>query len=137
MSRSSKIFFAIFIPAIFLWWIGLDNLQGPHEAPLGSVKTDIAVLNTALDMFQVDCNRCPTPQEGLAALVDRPAAIPATSWHGPYLDKDWLHKDIWGRPYVYKCPGEHNTNGYDVYSLGPSGKGGDDAIGNWTSPTDR
>ena len=32
------------------------------------------------------------------------------------------------------APGKHNTKGFDVYSLGQNGKGGDEAIGNWTSP---
>jgi hypothetical protein len=35
------------------------------------------------------------------------------------------------RSYIYKYPGLRNTNGYDVYSLGPNGQGGNEAIGNW------
>ena len=40
-----------------------------------------------------------------------------------------------GHEYVYRCPGIHDTNGYDLYSLGPDGVGktGDD-IGNWQTP---
>ena len=45
----------------------------------------------------------------------------------------WMtsYRDPWGNSYLYKFPGIHNTNGFDVYSLGPHGKGGNEAIGNW------
>jgi general secretion pathway protein G len=64
--------------------------------------------------------------------MKRPASIPANVWHGPYLDTNYPRKDPWGRPYVYECPGKHNPESFDLYSLGPNGKGGDEAIGNWT-----
>jgi len=34
-------------------------------------------------------------------------------------------KDPWGRPYVYKFPGQHGT--YDIVSLGPEGREDDSA----------
>jgi general secretion pathway protein G len=40
--------------------------------------------------------------------------------------------DPWGRQYQYSNPGKHNTDGYDVWSLGPDGADGtDDDVGNW------
>ena len=33
-------------------------------------------------------------------------------------------KDGWGRPFVMKCPGEHDTDGIDLYSFGKDGKDG-------------
>jgi hypothetical protein len=44
--------------------------------------------------------------------------------------------DPWGNPYVYKCPGKHNTHSIDFYSRGRDGlskTGGDDPddISNW------
>ena len=33
-------------------------------------------------------------------------------------------KDGWGRPFVMKCPGEHDTDGVDLYSFGKDGKEG-------------
>ena len=72
---------------------------------------------------------------GVAALTSRPAGLTETQWHGPYLDAA-IPKDPWGHDYVYACPGVHNTNGFDVYSLGPDGaskSGGEDYdnISNW------
>ena len=42
--------------------------------------------------------------------------------------------DPWGNPYVYVCPGTHNTDGYDLHSFGPDGQDGtEDDIDNWTA----
>jgi general secretion pathway protein G len=41
-------------------------------------------------------------------------------------------KDDWGHDLVYRCPGIHNPNGYDLYSMGPDGEDNTlDDIGNW------
>jgi general secretion pathway protein G len=92
-------------------------------------------MQTALGAFNVDYDRYPTSAEGLVALVTRPANIPEAPWHGPYLEK--VPHDPWGHEYVYHSPGMHNTNRFDLYSLGPDGRsksGGDDAddINNWS-----
>ena len=44
-----------------------------------------------------------------------------------------MPKDPWGNAYVYRCPGQHNTDGYDLYSLGADGQdGGGDDSDNWS-----
>ncbi len=50
--------------------------------------------------------------------------------------------DSWNNAFVYQCPGAHNTNAFDIYSLGPDGVsktgGGDpDDINNWSRSMDR
>ena len=77
------------------------------------------MLSTALDLYHLDVGRYPTEEEGLKALVQKPENLP--QWSGPYLDKK-LPKDPWGRPYVYKFPGEHGT--YDLSTLGADGQPG-------------
>ena len=100
-----------------------------------SPRTQIAAFTTALDAFKFDCGRLPSTAEGLVALTTRPRNITEAQWHGPYLDAA-LPQDAWGHDYVYRCPGIHNTNGFDLYSLGPDGKtksdGEDpDDVANW------
>ena len=89
-----------------------------------AAKADIAQLDTALDMFEVDCGRFPTADEGFQALVTMPANVPEGSWQGPYV-KRGVPKDPWGNMYVYVAPGQHNKH-YDVYTT----RGGEDAAGN-------
>jgi general secretion pathway protein G len=103
--------------------------QAKH-ARTSAVQAEIAGLQTALDAFEMDCGRYPTTEEGLKALVDQPKG--RGTWHGPYVKND-VPTDPWGNPYIYRQPGQHNVNGYDLYSFGPDGQeGGADDIDNWS-----
>ena len=42
-------------------------------------------------------------------------------WDGPYLKKA-LPPDPWGKPYMYRSPGEHGE--FDIYSYGKDGQAG-------------
>ena len=93
-------------------------------------------LKNTLEMFRIDCGRYPTSEEGFKALLTPPTNNPAGHWQGPYFDPPEIPLDLWRDPYVYRCPGIHNTNLYDLYSCGPDGiskSGGDDLddINNW------
>ena len=102
-----------------------------EQARITAARTDIANLEVSLDVFEVDTGRYPAMEEGLLALLEQPGDL--KGWHGPYLKRNFLPKDPWGNPYVYKCPGDHNTSDYDLYSFGPNGQeGGDDDIDNWS-----
>ncbi|MGD0090769.1 MAG: type II secretion system major pseudopilin GspG [Planctomycetota bacterium] len=102
-----------------------------EQARVAATKTDIANLETALDTFEVDTGRYPTSDEGLRALMERPGNV--KEWNGPYLKRLVLN-DPWGNPYIYRNPGQHNSNSYDLYSFGPDGQeGGGDDIDNWTT----
>ncbi|HLG90391.1 MAG TPA: type II secretion system major pseudopilin GspG [Alphaproteobacteria bacterium] len=103
---------------------------------LGRAKTDTArieiqSLSNALDLYHLDLSRFPTQQEGLQALVEPPSG--ADKWNGPYLKQKKVPLDPWGRPYIYRIPGEHGE--YDLYTLGadnaPGGTGENQDIGNW------
>ena len=98
-----------------------------EQARKSAAKTDIANLETVLDAFEVDAGRFPSNEEGLGALVQQPNSV--KSWHGPYLKKPPI--DPWGHPYVYRYPGQVNTTGYDLFSVGVDGnEGGGDDVGN-------
>jgi general secretion pathway protein G len=101
-----------------------------EQAKTTGARTDIANIEVALDAFEIDCGRYPTSEEGIKALLDPPGGL--TGWQGPYL-KRGVPKDPWGNPYIYRCPGQHNVSGYDLYSFGPDGQeGGADDIDNWS-----
>jgi len=101
-----------------------------EQAKLTAAATDISYIELALDIFEVDCGRYPTTEEGLKALVEQPSN--ADGWHDPYI-KRGVPSDPWGNAYLYRCPGQHNPSGYDLYSFGPDGQdGGGDDIDNWS-----
>lgn len=101
-----------------------------EDARKSAAKSDISALDGAIELFEQDAGRYPSNDEGMSALIDSPNGVKA--WKGPYF-KGSLPKDPWGNPYVYRYPGQHNGNGFDLYSTGPDGKdGGGDDIDNWT-----
>ena len=119
----------------------LAALVGPRilgrvsEARSATAKTQMELLDAALDNYRLDNGSYPTTDQGLGALESKPAhdQVPL-NWRGPYLKRD-VPNDPWGRPYLYKSPGEHNPAGYDLSTLGRDGQVGgvdeDADITNW------
>ena len=105
-----------------------------EEAKHAKAVADVETLGGALDQFYLHCGRYPTTEEGLVALWQRPQSDDLSNWAGPYV-KRAVPNDPWGKPYIYRCPGEHNPDSYDIYSLGRDGKEGgtgpDADIVNW------
>jgi general secretion pathway protein G len=103
----------------------LAAFVGPrYFGQLGKSETGVATAQVrsfvdALDAYRVDMGRYPTTQEGLSALVDRPSD---SRWRGPYLRKA-IPLDPWGRPYVFRSPGQGGAD-YDLLSLGKDGAPG-------------
>ena len=98
-----------------------------RPAMVAAAKADIAGLEIALDTFEIDVGRYPTSEEGIEALVKQPASV--KGWRGPYIKR--MPTDPWGQPYVYRYPGEHNKDGFDLASNGPDGRtGGADDLDN-------
>ncbi|MGH7040125.1 MAG: type II secretion system major pseudopilin GspG [Stellaceae bacterium] len=86
------------------------------------VRLNIAGLGTELDMYKLDVGSYPTTEQGLQALLARPAGV--ADWDGPYIKGTKMPDDPWGHPYVYRSPSERAGFPYDLYSLGPSGQTG-------------
>jgi len=86
------------------------------EAANADIEGGIAL---ALDLYEVDMGRYPS---SLEELTKKPSE--SSSWKGPYLKKGRIPKDPWGTGYLYRFPGTQNTEGYDLYSLGPDKKEG-------------
>ena len=79
---------------------------GKSETQVARAQVD--ALEKALDQYRLEHRRYPTTEEGLAAI-------------GPYL-KRALPNDPWGRPYVYRVPGQRGE--FEVFSYGRDGKAG-------------
>lgn len=101
---------------------------GKSEVRIARAQLD--ALEKALDQYRLDTGRYPSSEQGLEALVERPGD--ETKWAGPYLRKG-VPLDPWGRPYLYRNPGERAE--YELISLGkdgqPGGAGEDQDIANW------
>lgn len=111
-------------------YVGPRYFSQIGKSEVKTARAQIAALEKALDQYRLDVGSYPSTEQSLTALVTRPANLPR--WDGPYLSKS-VPLDPWGRPYVYKAPGEHGD--FDLSSLGrdgrPGGEGTDVDITNW------
>ena len=110
------------------------------QSKISKSKADIAVLETAISMYEVDMGGYPASPN--SNLVTHLTVDQAGDWHGPYIEFDeedipgGEFQDPWNVGYVYAQPGTHNTSSYDIYSTGPdksTSTGGEDPddINNW------
>jgi len=102
------------------------------EANVVKAKQDIRAYETALSLYRMDNFRYPSTDQGLKALVEKPADPNVRNWkEGGYIQS--MRKDPWGNEYVFLSPGTRGE--YDIYTLGadgqPGGEGNDADIGNW------
>lgn len=106
-----------------------------YFAQIGKSETKVAAaqvdaLGKSLDQYRLDAGHYPTTEQGLDALFNQPAN--ETKWSGPYLQKK-VPLDPWGKPYIYRAPGEHGD--YDLLTYGkdgqPGGTGENSDITSW------
>jgi general secretion pathway protein G len=127
----------IVILSILATFVGIRIMGKPEEARRTQAKIQIQSLENALGMYKMDNGEYPTTEQGLKALVEKPAtgSIPKNWREGGYLDKNKPPKDPWKNDYVYMFPGVRNANGFDLFSYGADGQQGGEGdgadIGNW------
>ncbi len=115
----------------------LAGIVGPQVMKhMGASKTkaarvQIEDLAAALDMYKLDVGKYPTTEQGLVALVEKPAD--SKRWNGPYLRKTKVPQDPWVNDYRYTSPGQHGK--FDIVSFGADekegGEGEDQDINSW------
>jgi general secretion pathway protein G len=115
-----EILVVITIIGLVMALVGPRVLNYLTESKVKTARIQIQSFASALDLFYLDAGRYPTSAEGLAVLVRPTAGI--TAWNGPYLKGGNVPADPWGKPYVYRSPGERGA--YDVVSFGSDGQEG-------------
>jgi general secretion pathway protein G len=88
-------------------------------ARVSVAKQSIERLSVVLDLYNLDMGSFPSTEQGLNALVQKPAG--GANWNGPYVKGDTVPLDPWGRAYTYRKPSERPGRDYDLCSGGPNG----------------
>ena len=129
-----EILVVIIVLGLLAALVGPRILGRVSEAKSATARTQIELLGLGLDSYRLDNGGYPTTEQGLAALNEKPAGEPVPlNWRGPYLRKA-IPLDPWGRPYIYRSPGQSNPSGYDLLTLGRDGQaGGNDEDADITS----
>ena len=99
------------------------NLIGRYERSKEEIaKAQVEMLSSGVLSFKLDLDRYPANLDELLKSTD-------PKWRGPYLSKQSLPPDPWGRDYQYKTPGDHGP--FDLYSLGPDGVFNEKSAKSW------
>jgi len=115
-----EILVVITIIGLIMALVGPRVLNYLGESKVKAAKIQVQSFASALDLFYLDTGRYPSSAEGLTALVQPTGG--ALAWNGPYLKGGAVPMDPWGKPYLYRSPGEHGA--FDVVSLGSDGQEG-------------
>lgn len=99
----------------------VPNLLGrPDQARITAAQSDIRNLANALDIYRLDNFVYPSTEQGLEALVRKPAGFPEPKNYSPDAYIKQLPTDPWGSPYVYEREGDI----FNLFSLGADGAEG-------------
>jgi general secretion pathway protein G len=115
-----EILVVITIIGLIMALVGPRVLNYLAESKAKTARIQIQSFASALDLFYLDAGRYPSSAEGLTVLVHPTGGFAA--WNGPYLKGGTVPNDPWGKPYLYRSPGEHGV--YDLMSYGADGQEG-------------
>ena len=108
------------------------------DAKRTAAKVQIRNIEGALQLYKLDNGVYPSTEQGLKALIEKPAVgvIPKKWKLGGYLPK--LPEDSWGNPYKYQSPSPKGD--YEITSLGTDGEVGGEGVNaditNWNLDKD-
>lgn len=121
------------IIALFAALVAPRMMGQADKARRTQAHAQVNSFMTALGAYKLDTGTFPATEQGLNALRVKPENQP--QWAGPYLPQD-IPTDPWGRPYLYKYPGDHGDEP-DLVSLGadgqPGGEGNNADIVSWSN----
>lgn len=114
----------------------LPKIMGrPEEARRTAAMVQMKEVEAGLNLFKIDNGFYPSTEQGLQALVKKPATgeQPKRYKDGGYLNK--VPKDPWGNEFVYLSPGQHGE--FDLVSYGADGVEGGEGknvdVENWNA----
>ena len=119
-----EIIVVVFILSLLAAIVAPRIIGRTDDARIEATKVQIKNLETALKLFKMDSGFYPDTQQGLEALVEKPASgrMPQNYKEEGYLEQRKIPLDPWGNPYVYVSPGLNGD--YDILSYGADGKEG-------------
>ena len=118
----------VLIISILATVVAVNIFNEPGKAKRAAAKAQIVAFKTALSIYKMDHGFLPTAQQGLHALVKKPASAPVPVQYPSdgYLEIRTLPVDPWHHDYVYLVPGSRGER-YEIISYGADGEpGGED-----------
>jgi general secretion pathway protein G len=110
----------LLIIALLAGYVGPKLFGEVGKARSKTAASQMKGIESALDRYRLDTGRYPSTDQGLPALMTNVGNV--TGWDGPYMSSA-IPNDPWGKPYVYRSPGEGGKD-YDLMTYGADGKPG-------------
>lgn len=110
----------LLIIALLAGYVGPKLFGEVGKARSKTAASQMKGIESALDRYRLDTGHYPTTEAGLGALTSNVGNAPG--WDGPYMSTQ-VPNDPWGKPYIYRSPGE-NGKDYDLMTYGADGKPG-------------
>jgi general secretion pathway protein G len=110
----------LLIIALLAGYVGPKLFGEVGKARSKTAASQMKGIESALDRYRLDTGHYPPSDVGLAALMTNQGSTPG--WEGPYMTSA-IPNDPWGKPYIYRVPGE-NGKDYDLFTYGADGKPG-------------
>jgi general secretion pathway protein G len=110
----------LLIIALLAGYVGPKLFGEVGKARSKTAASQMKGIESALDRYRLDTGHYPTTEAGLPALMTNVGNT--SGWDGPYMSSA-VPNDPWGKPYIYRSPGE-NGKDYDLMTYGADGKPG-------------
>jgi general secretion pathway protein G len=123
-----EVIVVVFILSILAAIVAPRIIGRTDDARIAEAKVQIRNFETAIKLYKMDSGFYPDTQQGLEALIEKPASgrVPARYREGGYLEQKKIPLDPWNNPYVYVSPGLHGD--FDIMSYGADGKEGGEGV---------
>lgn len=102
--------------------VATNIIGSASDSRIKTTKTQIKLLENALDLYKLDNFTYPTTEQGLEALISKPTSSPEPKNYKAdgYLKGNSVPTDSWGNEFVYFM----EKGRYEILSLGADGQEG-------------
>ena len=119
-----EILLVLAIPVVLGSLVTVGYVQVQKNAYMNAARTQIKMLDDAVELYRLGVGKYPSGEQGLEALRIQPPDAPAGKWQGPYLKSD-VAADPWGNAYIYEeVQDQYGEPSFQITSLGPDGTNG-------------
>ncbi len=114
-----ELMIVIGILGLLIGLVGPKLISNFDKAKVDTTRVQMKQIGTTLKNFRLDCGQYPTTDQGLDALVNKPASGSECKNYAPggYMDKK-VPKDAWDQDYLYTSDG----NTFEIKSTGSDKK---------------
>lgn len=102
--------------------VATNIIGAADDSNIKTTKTQIKLIEGALDLYKLDNYTYPTTEQGLEALVNKPQTSPEPKNYrsGGYLKSNKVPTDAWGNKFAYFM----EKGQYEIISWGSDGEEG-------------